>query len=191
MTAFEKILSDITSSAQNKAEEIIREANTKAEEIVSELNLEFERKKLENKKSADIKAENIIKNAESSAFLLKRNSMLSYKLEIIEEVLSKAEDKINALPDREYFIFLLNLLQKNALDRSGEISLNSKDLKRDISSFQKELKKYNLSLSKSEADIKGGFILNYNGILINCSISALIKEKREILTDKISKILFS
>ena len=191
MTAFEKILSDITSSAQNKAEEIIREANTKAEEIVSELNLEFERKKLENKKSADIKAENIIKNAESSAFLLKRNSMLSYKLEIIEEVLSKAEDKINALPDREYFIFLLNLLQKNALDRSGEISLNSKDLKRDISSFQKELKKYNLSLSKSEADIKGGFILNYNGILINCSISALIEEKREILTDKISKILFS
>ncbi len=191
MTAFEKILSDITSSAQKKAEEIIRESETKAEEIIRELNLEFEQKRLENRRLADKKAENIIKNAESAALLLKRNAMLSYKQELIEEVLSKAEDKINALPDNEYFKFLTNLLKNNALDRSGEISLNSNDLKRDITAFEKELKKYGLSLSKKEADISGGFILSYNGILINCSISALIKEKREILADKISNILFS
>ncbi len=190
MTACEKILSDITSSAEKKAEEIIRDGEIRAESITDKLNLEFERKRLENRKALEIKADNIIKNAESAAALLKRDTLLSYKQSLIEEVLAEAKKKINSLSDKEYFEFLKSLLKKNALEKSGEITLNSNDLKRDTSAFEKEIKKYGLVLLKEEADIEGGFILNYSGILINCSISALIKEKREIITDKIGSILF-
>ena len=47
------------------------------------------------------------------------------------------------------------------------------------------------TLSDTFADINGGFILKYGDIQINGELSALIYEKRDVLTDELNKALFN
>ena len=191
MTAKEKILAGISEEAQKKAEEIIADAENVARENTAEASALAESQKEKIIKDADKKAESIINNAKSSASLLKRDSALKFKSEAIETVLRAVNDEINSYPDDKYFDFLITLVKKNVLSGKGVLHLNSKDLQRNTAEFKEKIAPLNLVLSESGADISGGFILQYDDILINCAIEALIHEKREKLIDVINQKLFA
>ena len=69
--------------------------------------------------------------------------------------------------------------------------MSFKDKVRNITDFKSELSALNLTLSDTFADINGGFILKYGDIQINGELSALIHEKRDMLTDELNKALFN
>lgn len=190
MTANEKILADIIASAEKKAEEIISAGEKNAEQILADAKLKCDKTEQDAIALAKQKAESVLNNGKSSAALLKRDKLLSYKQKMIEEITRETAEKIYSYDDEQYSEFLTLLLSKYALDKSGEITMNDRDLTRKLTSFKEKAKSFSLSVSDKPSLIDGGFILNYNGILINCSISALLREKKEEIADKISSILF-
>ena len=191
MTSSEKILAGIAGEAKTEAEKITAEAEKQAAEITAAEKAEAETDAGKIRADAEKKAELIINSGKSSAELLKRDTALNCRRELIEKALITVADTVNAYGDKDYFNFLLTLIKKEKLNGKGEVYLSVKDKVRDIAAFKSELSALNLTLSDTFADINGGFILKYGDIQINGELSALIHEKRDMLTDELNKALFN
>ena len=191
MTSSEKILAGIAGEAKTEAEKITAEAEKQAAEITAAAKTEAETDAGKIRAAAEKKAELIINSGKSSAGLLKRDTSLNCRRELIEKALNFVADTVNAYGDKDYFDFLLTLIKKEKLNGKGEVYLSVKDKARDIAAFKSELSALDLTLSDTFADINGGFILKYGDIQINGELSALIHEKRDVLTDELNKALFN
>ena len=191
MTSSEKILAGIAGEAKTEAEKITAEAEKQAAEITAAAKAESETEAEKIKADAEKKAELIINSGKSSAELLKRDTALNCRRGLIEKALITVADTVNAYGNKDYFDFLLTLIKKEKLNGKGEVYLSVKDKARDIAAFKSELSALDLTLSDTFADINGGFILKYGDIQINGELSALIHEKRDMLTDELNKALFN
>lgn len=191
MTSGEKILAGILKDAQESADKIIEDAEKKAQEIRSGILDGADARCDKIIAEAKKQAETAVNNGNSAAALIKRDRILKEKSAMIDEVLQAAADRINGLDDAEYFKFLAETAKSNRMTAGGEVFLCERDLKRNTDKFKEELEKLGLTLSGSPVGIDGGFILKYGDIQMNCGIGALIREKREILTDKVNRILFA
>lgn len=191
MTSSEKILAGIAGEAKTEAEKITAEAEKQAAEITAAAKAEAETDAGKIQAAAEKKAELIINSGKSSAELLKRDTALNCRRGLIEKALNFVADTVNAYGDKDYFDFLLTLIKKEKLNGKGEVYLSVKDKARDIAAFKSELSALDLTLSDTFTDINGGFILKYGDIQINGELSALIHEKRDVLTDELNKALFN
>lgn len=191
MTSSEKILASIAGEAKTEAEKITAEAEKQAAEITAAAKAEAETDAGKIRAAAEKKAELIINSGKSSAGLLKRDTALNCRRGLIEKALNFVADTVNAYGDKDYFDFLLTLIKKEKLNGKGEVYLSVKDKARDIAAFKSEFSALDLTLSDTFADINGGFILKYGDIQINGELSALIHEKRDVLTDELNKALFN
>ena len=191
MTSSEKILAGIAEEAKAQADKINSDAEKQAAEITAAAKAEAETDAGKIRAAAEKKAELIINSGKSSAGLLKRDTALNCRRELIEKALNFVADTVNAYGDKDYFDFLLTLIKKEKLNGKGEVYLSVKDKARDIAAFKSELSALDLTLSDTFADINGGFILKYGDIQINGELSALIHEKRDVLTDELNKALFN
>lgn len=191
MTSSEKILAGIAEESKAQAKKITAEAEKQAADITAAAREEAESEAEKIKAEAEKKAELIINSGKSSAELLKRDTALKCRRGLIEKALITVADTVNAYSDKDYFDFLLTLIKKEKLNGKGEVYLSVKDKARDIAAFKSELSALDLTLSDTFADINGGFILKYGDIQINGELSALIHEKRDVLTDELNKALFN
>ena len=191
MTSSEKILAGIAEEAKAQADKINSDAEKQAADIIAAAREEAESEAEKIKAEAEKKAELIINSGKSSAELLKRDMALNCRRELIEKALNVVADTVNAYSDKDYFDFLLTLIKKEKLNGEGEVYLSVKDKARDTAPFKSELEALGLTLSDTFADINGGFILKYGDIQINGELSALIHEKRDVLTDELNKALFN
>lgn len=191
MTSSEKILAGIAEESKAQADKINSDAEKQAAEFTAAAREEAESEAEKIKAEAEKKAELIINSGKSSAELLKRDTALKCRRGLIEKALITVADTVNAYSDKDYFDFLLTLIKKEKLNGKGEVYLSVKDKARDIAAFKSELSALDLTLSDTFADINGGFILKYGDIQINGELSALIHEKRDVLTDELNKALFN
>ena len=191
MTSSEKILAGIAEESKTQADKINSDAEKQAADIIAAAREEAEMDAEKIRAEAEKKAELIISSGKSSAELLKRDTALNCRRGLIEKALNFVADTVNAYGDKDYFDFLLTLIKKEKLNGKGEVYLSIKDKARDIAAFKSELSALDLTLSDTFADINGGFILKYGDIQINGELSALIHEKRDVLTDELNKALFN
>ena len=191
MTSSEKILAGIAEESKAQADKINSDAEKQAADIIAAAREEAESEAEKIKAEAEKKAELIINSGKSSAELLKRDTALNCRRGLIEKALITVADTVNAYGDKDYFDFLLTLIKKEKLNGKGEVCLSVKDKARDTASFKSELEALGFTLSDNFADINGGFILKYGDIQINGELSALIHEKRDVLTDELNKALFN
>ena len=191
MTSSEKILAGIAEESKAQADKINSDAEKQAADIIAAAREEAETDAEKIRAEAEKKAELIISSGKSSAELLKRDTALNCRRGLIEKALNFVADTVNAYGDKDYFDFLLTLIKKEKLNGKGEVYLSVKDKARDIAAFKSELSALDLTLSDTFADINGGFILKYGDIQINGELSALIHEKRDVLTDELNKALFN
>ena len=191
MTSSEKILAGIAEESKAQADKINSDAEKQAADIIAAAMEEAESEAEKIKAEAEKKAELIINSGKSSAELLKRDTALKCRRGLIEKALITVADTVNAYSDKDYFDFLLTLIKKERLNGKGEVYLSVKDKARDTASFKSELEALGFTLSDTFADINGGFILKYGDIQINGELSALIHEKRDVLTDELNKALFN
>lgn len=188
MTSAEKIISGIINEATKKAEQIIENAQKEADDIIKSSQREAELQADEIIKDASLRADVLRSTGKSGAELIVRDAALRVKREEIDRTLSTAAERINALPDGEYFAFLTEVAKKSSM--SGQLCLSKKDNSRDISVLKQMLSGTDITVSDQFADINGGFILKCGDIEINAEPEALINERREELIDSINKILF-
>lgn len=191
MTSSEKILAGIAEESKAQADKINSDAEKQAADIIAAAKAEAETDAEKIRADAEKKAELIINSGKSSAELLKRDTALKCRRGLIEKALITVADTVNAYGDKDYFDFLLTLIKKEKLNGKGEVYLSVKDKARDTAAFKSELSALDLTLSDTFADINGGFILKYGDIQINGELSALIHEKRDVLTDELNKALFN
>ncbi|MBR2283958.1 MAG: H(+)-transporting ATPase [Ruminococcus sp.] len=172
----------IISAAQKKAERITEDGRVKAEAAYSE-SLERSREQLARDHE----------NACASADAEIKRRLLAFKVGCVDDAVEKTLEKLDKLPDKEYFALILRLLKNRLRDGKGVLSLSKRDLDRLPDSFRKELDSISggsVSVSDKAADIKNGFILTYGLISENCSFRAIAEAEREGIRDTAARALF-
>lgn len=197
MTGLDKILKAIEDEAQAGVNAIIAEAETEAAKIMEAAKQEAEKKcaQIAEQSAADV--ESAISRAESAAALLERKIILEAKQQIISNIITKARNSLDTLPDTEYVDILLRMVKKYAHNKAGKIAFSADDKNRLPEDFSNRLKdalsdKKNAALEIAEeaAQISGGFLLIYGDIEENCSFDALFSASMEGLQDKVNSLLF-
>lgn len=194
MTGLETILSTIEQDAREAAKQVTDAARQEADKLLEQARLDAERHAASVAESGKAKAQELIARAESAAQLAQRRTLLTSKQELIRSVIAEAKDALTGLPAEEYFEVLLKLAEKYVSAADGVLQLSARDLKRLPASFGKDLEcrtGKKLTISSEPAPISGGFLLQYNGIDINCSFDALFEDSAEVLQDKVNAILFA
>lgn len=194
MAGLDKIIERIRSDTKSQCRSISE---------TSEKNIRLLTEKAENE--AKIKADAVIAAAQREAELIREKAvsgsrqktnqiMLAAKSDTINGILSEALDVMNSLPNDEYFEAVYSLIVKYSENRkNGVVFFNEKDLKRLPDNFEDKLRSagVDVTISKEPNDaIDSGFILTYGDIEENCTFGALADEKRDILKEKIYKIIF-
>ena len=196
MTGLEKITSEIKADADKSVAAIIDKANADASAILAGAEKEAAEAVAKINHDVSVRLSASKSTAESAAALRKRRLILEEKQKLIGEVIEEAKNLIYALPDDVYFEKILKLAEKNVNPAEGTIIFNAKDLSRLPADFETKLnvvavaKGGKLTVSKETRPIDGGFVLLYEGIDQNCSITSLFETHVESVQDKIQKLLF-
>lgn len=191
MTNDNKLFESIINSGKEQAKLITDEANGKAEGILREAEKKAEAEAKAIEKAAEEKALNMKNSALSSASLIGRNAVLEAKREEINKTLEALEEYIASLDDGKYFSVICKLAEGIDAD-SGTLYFNKKDLDRLPQDFAEKMKKAGIDadISKENVDISGGFILKSGEIESNCSLNAVIEDRKNELEDFINRYLF-
>lgn len=195
MTGLEKILSQIEYESNDRCRELTDKANDKAKSIVDDAEKQAEKIKKDSADAVERKLEASRQAAESSAQLAASREILKAKLDIIDGTLERSLEVIKALPKKEYFEILKELILKNARKGEGILHLSKADTDKlpvnFVDSVNNAFKRgYKIALGDS-ADIDSGFILVYGDIDINCSFDAIAAEKRDEIRDALNGLLFN
>ena len=196
MTGLEKITSEIKADADKSVAALIDKANAEASGILAGAEKEAAEAVAKINHDVSVRLSASKSTAESAAALRKRRLILEEKQKLIGEVIEEAKNLIYALPDNVYFEKILKLAEKNVNPAEGTIIFNAKDLSRLPADFETKLnvvavaKGGKLTVSKETRPIDGGFVLLYEGIDQNCSITSLFETHIESVQDKIQKLLF-
>jgi V/A-type H+/Na+-transporting ATPase subunit E len=197
MTGLERIVKQIEEDATVAANAVIADAKAKAEEILNSAKIEADKKHAEIIDKSKLDVTSSLNRAESAANLQEKKLILNAKLDIINNVIKKAKNSLIDLPDNEYFDVIIKIIQKYALDQSGQIVFSATDKNRLPVNFDEKvtnaLKGKDgavLTISEKTCNIDGGIILVYGDVEVNCSFDALFAAAKETLQDKVCQVLF-
>jgi V/A-type H+-transporting ATPase subunit E len=198
MAGIDKIKDRILADARASADETLAKAKAEGDALIREAEAEGDREAEKILKKAESDAASISERAASAADMDRRTRLLAAKQEMIAGVLDSAEKALISMPSDKYYPMLLKLLSRYALPgRDGEMILSRKDLDAMPAGFPERVaekakeKNSVLTISGETREIGGGFILDYGGIEENCSLSAMFAARRDELSDRASRILFS
>ena len=197
MAGLDRIKDQILNEAKEAAQKVLDAANAKASGIIAEANAQAEANAAEIKRKSDADIKSYRERVESSIDLKRRTAVLSAKQDMIGGVLTKAYEQVGNLGDNEYFALLKKLVAKYVQSGEGSVFLSQKDLSRLPAGFEKELndiageKGGSLKIAAESKKIDNGFVLAYGGIEENCTLKAIFDEKKDALSDMVSKLLFS
>lgn len=197
MTGLEKMKSQILDEARAAAESKLSAARAEADKILAEAKAEAEKCTESISRKSEKAIDSYKERVASSNDLRRRTKLLAAKQEMIAGVLDKAYSQIEGMKKDEYFDMLIKMLEKYAEPQEGEIFFSPADLKELPESFAGKVEETakkkggSLKISKEGRNIENGFILAYGGIEENCTLRAMFDAKKDELSDKVHRILFS
>ena len=148
MSGLDKIIEEIGASAKAEADIILQKAVQQEVE-------HFE-------KNAEAQRNLYREKTKSGAGFRERNAILKAKQQSVQEVLKRAGEKLENLPENEYFDFLTRLLEKNVQPQSGIMFFNEKDIKRMPENFKTRIENVakekggQIELSSDRTDVENG-----------------------------------
>lgn len=196
MTGLEQIIETILADTKLTCEGLVADAKIKAEEIMAAAKTKADRKAEDIVSLARAEAGELIKRTESSVRLDYGKRLLSERVALIDEVLTKALERLYALSDREYLKVLETMALQYAQPEAGVMLLSPKDMGRLDKDFEARL---NAGLAKKGALLSvaardglsgGGFVLVYGHVEHNCTFPALLAASRDELKDLVYSKLF-
>ena len=198
MKGTEKIIAHIRADGDAEAKKIIDAASKQAEEKRAEsfkaALSEYE--KLMQAGNAD--CEDILSGSRRIAEMEAKKSVLSVKQEMISAAFDAAREEIVNMPRDKYTQFLARMAAEAAASGMEEIVLNARDkaeVGKSVCKAANELLSAKgtpgkLTVSEDTADISGGVIVRFGGIETNCSIDALIRQRRSGLSTEVAAAMF-
>ncbi|MDD4188783.1 MAG: V-type ATP synthase subunit E [Eubacteriales bacterium] len=197
MTGVEKIIDFIKNNAVSVADEIEAKAKADSDEIIAAAKTEGLKKSEEMLQLSETEVQAYLSRAKSSAKLLEKKMILEAKQQMISEIIGDAKDLLAKLSDAEYFDVIVKMIKRYSLGKQGEVVFSKADRELMPAGFEERINAVlsektgaKLSVSDETREITGGFILVYGDIEEDCSFDALFFAERDLLQDKIGKILF-
>lgn len=195
MTGLEKIIEKIEQKSKIRCNEIIDSAQKEAGDIIEKANADAEVLMDENRRKSKLNAEQTILMAHSGAQQKAKRILLAARIKAVNETLAEVARALSDMDEDAYFRAITNLAAANAMKGNGVMRLSSKDLNRLPKNLEAEINKKLLTkaaavtIDKTPAPVKDGFILVYGDIEINCTFEALIESRRDELKEKIAEII--
>lgn len=198
MKGTEKIIAHIRADGDAEAKKIIDAASKQAEEKRAE---SFKAALSEYEKlmqAGNAECEDILSGSRRIAEMEAKKSVLSVKQEMISAAFDAAREEIVNMPRDKYTQFLARMAAEAAASGMEEIVLNARDkaeVGKAVCKAANELLSAKgtpgkLTVSEETADISGGVIVRFGGIETNCSIDALIRQRRSGLSTEVAAALF-
>lgn len=198
MKGTEKIIAHIRADGDAEAKKIIDAASKRAEEKRAE---SFKAALSEYEKlmqAGNAECEDILSGSRRIAEMEAKKSVLSVKQEMISAAFDAAREEIVNMPRDKYTQFLARMAAEAAVSGMEEIVLNARDkaeVGKAVCKAANELLSAKgtpgkLTVSEETADISGGVIVRFGGIETNCSIDALIRQRRSGLSTEVAAALF-
>lgn len=191
MEQLEKIISHIEDEAKAEAEAITLAAKTECEKIKKEA--EDEAKRAYDTIIREQEAENLKTGAAALSYIEseKRLIKLRVKTSLMEKTLDEIMTSAKNMDFNEYENYLLEMIKDKAeTEKKGTIYFTEKDKSRLSENAVNRIKSLGLEIEAADKDFILGFILKYNDVEENCTLGAIMREKRDYLTDIIAKELF-
>lgn len=198
MKGTEKIIAHIRADGDAEAKKIIDAASKQAEEKRAE---SFKAALSEYEKlmqAGNAECEDILSGSRRIAEMEAKKSVLSVKQEMISAAFDAAREEIVNMPRDKYTQFLARMAAEATASGMEEIVLNARDkaeVGKSVCKAANELLSAKgtpgkLTVSEDTADISGGVIVRFGGIETNCSIDALIRQRRSGLSTEVAAALF-
>ena len=196
MNNIESIVKKIADDAKLSAEQKIAEAQQEAQQIVSDYQAQADKIMQDAQAQAQKQASVIAERVESQSGLIRRNLMLQYKREAIEQAFQKSLEVLCA-QDADKQVTLLSDAAVKYLSADAKVILNEKDKaafgEKLVSEISRKLqaanKNYSVSLSADAGSMQGGMILAEGSIETNLSYGILVKNIRDDLEGEVAKVL--
>lgn len=196
MNNIESIVKKIADDAKLSAEQKIAEAQQEAQQIVSDYQAQADKIMQDAQAQAQKQASVIAERVESQSGLIRRNLMLQYKREAIEQAFQKSLEVLCA-QDADKQVKLLSDAAVKYLSADAKVILNEKDKaafgEKLVSEISRKLqaanKNYSVSLSADAGSMQGGMILAEGSIETNLSYEILVKNIRDELEGEVAKVL--
>lgn len=194
----ERIVKRILDDANLKAEEIKAAAVEKSASTETAARQKAAREQEQILEQARKEAEEQKRRIIGVAQLEARKDLLAAKQELISEAFQKSLDQLINMDDSSYLSIIRSMLLDLTETGTETVICSAADLKRIPDSFWKEVndalvkkgKKGGITLAKETREIRGGFILQAEGVEINCSFESLLDMKRDQLETVIAAVLF-
>lgn len=190
MTGLENILSQIENESKLRAESIINEAKTASESIIAEAKKKAEGIICDFKQKAEGASNEVINRAQAADEIEGKRAELRKKQELINKAVDAAKADIKAMNAEDYFEFMGKIFKKYALEKPGKLLISQSDILSMTDSFKRILADWSIEAQAVEMPERGGFVIVYGSIEINCTIDALFDEKSEEISDALNKFLF-
>lgn len=192
MNGGDKIIERIMADSKKSVDEIMAQAANECSAVMQEAEKTADKNTAEINAKTAAKLRQIEASSKSRAELETRNALLKQRRKEIDKTVEALHDYLLNLGDREYFDALYRLAAQ-LKGKSGEIFLNKKDLDRLPSDFESVIREKGLdaTVSKTPADISGGFVLKSGDIEENMEFGALIGSRRDEIEDLINRELFA
>ena len=187
MKGTEKIIAHIRADGDAEAKKIIDAASKQAEEKRAE---SFKAALSEYEKlmqAGNAECEDILSGSRRIAEMEAKKSVLSVKQEMISAAFDAAREEIVNMPRDKYTQFLARM--------AAEAAASGMEVGKAVCKAANELLSAKgtpgkLTVSEDTADISGGVIVRFGGIETNCSIDALIRQRRSGLSTEVAAALF-
>jgi len=185
--ALNDILEKIKKEAKKKVEEIEKERDKRIKEIEADYHQKIEKKKKEILEKVKKETEKKVKQAQIKLSLATKNAILAKKRSMLDNFWQEILDYLVKLPEKEYLKIVSHLLEKCPKEKGKIVPAQGQEkiIKEAIDKTKRDY-----TLSKAEAQIRGGFIYRSELLEIDASFEALVRELREKLDVRITKILF-
>jgi len=215
MTGIDRIKEKILEDAKLKARATLEQAEQEARDIMEQAEQEAAQKRAELLDKAKADGGQMYRRMLAVAGLEGRKKLLAARQEMIDEAFSKALERIEGLPDRQYQELLEKMISEAAAgyrDPSAqpdgahapqagfiaEIMLNERDAARMDGQFIENInrrlsalgKKGTVTLSEKRIRTAGGFILKIGDVEMNSTFEILFGMLRTELESDVVGILF-
>ena len=192
----EQVVEKILSDARAEAEKIKAEAQEKAAELDAAQAEELEAfggetKRLVAEASADRKSRML-----ANARMAVAKELLAAKHGLLEQVFSRASERVGQLPESDYQKLIIALMAKAVESGDEEVVIGANETRindKVIKEINRRLGpgfKGGLHLARDRADIESGFILRRGKVQVNVSTNVLVAQARETLEMEITTTLF-
>jgi V/A-type H+-transporting ATPase subunit E len=196
--SLEKIIERIAQDSLSQANEITGQAKHNAAAILSKARAEAAALVKNRIEKAQREADNLAQREKAITQLEMRKKVLASKQEVISAIYKNVAEKIAALPDKEYVLFIKNQVLNAVETGKEQIIFSAAETDRlgpkIVQEINQELKSKKrpgeLTLGPVSKQLTQGFLLQQGSVVLNYTLDSILARRREETELLVAEILF-